>query len=123
MNYCRQFSHYVTPSQTVVEIADQGLGFDPKTIADPVAPENLERPSGRGLFLIRYYMTSVRFNECGNHLTLYKNNSNSTCAKAAAPSTSYSEQPVGRRSAATPWLDSQGLRYFASAGTRFYRLN
>jgi serine/threonine-protein kinase RsbW len=70
-------SCYVSPSQIVVEIEDQGLGFDPETIADPLAPENLERPSGRGLFLIRYYMTSVRFNERGNRLTLCKNNSNS----------------------------------------------
>ena len=69
-------SYDVTPSQIVVEIEDQGLGFDPATIADPLAPENLERPAGRGLFLIRYYMTTVRFNERGNRLTLCKNNSN-----------------------------------------------
>jgi len=70
-------SYYVTPSETVVQIEDQGLGFDPETIAGPLAPEFLERPSGRGLFLIRYYMTAVRFNERGNRLTMCKNNSNS----------------------------------------------
>ncbi len=54
------------------EIEDQGPGFDPKKVPDPLAPENLERPSGRGIFLIRYYMTWVKFNDRGNCLTLCK---------------------------------------------------
>jgi serine/threonine-protein kinase RsbW len=79
-------SYQVTPSQTVMEIEDQGLGFDPETIADPLAPENLERPSGRGLCLIRYYMTVVRFNERGNRLTMCKYNSNSRTTRHLAKS-------------------------------------
>jgi len=56
----------------VTEIQDEGPGFNPDNIPDPLAPENLESPTGRGLFLIRYYMTSITFNERGNCLTLYK---------------------------------------------------
>ena len=69
--------YHVTSRRAVVQIEDEGLGFDPETIADPTAPENLELASGRGLLLIRYYMTSVRFNERGNRITLCKENSNS----------------------------------------------
>ena len=52
----------VVSHQAIAEIEDQGPGFDPEAIPDPLAPENLERPFGRGLFLMRYYMTSVSFN-------------------------------------------------------------
>ena len=67
-----QVNFQVSPSQVLVDVEDQGPGFDPDAVPDPLAPENLERPSGRGLFLIRYYMTWVRFNERGNRLTMCK---------------------------------------------------
>jgi serine/threonine-protein kinase RsbW len=56
----------------LVEIEDEGSGFDPHQVADPSAPENWERPSGRGLLLIRHYMTWVRYNDAGNCVTLCK---------------------------------------------------
>jgi serine/threonine-protein kinase RsbW len=62
----------VTQQEVVTEIEDEGPGFDPDNIPDPLASENLERPTGRGLFLIRYYMTSVTFNERGNCVVLRK---------------------------------------------------
>jgi serine/threonine-protein kinase RsbW len=65
----------ITPERVVAEVEDQGPGFDPDKVPDPLAPENLEKPSGRGLFLIRCYMTWVRFNECGNRVTLCKTRS------------------------------------------------
>jgi serine/threonine-protein kinase RsbW len=43
----------VTEAGRVAEIEDQGRGFDPGEVADPLAPENLERSSGRGLLLMR----------------------------------------------------------------------
>lgn len=55
-----------------VVIEDEGPGFDPDRLPDPLAPENLERPGGRGVFLIRHYMTSVHFNDRGNRVTLRK---------------------------------------------------
>lgn len=49
-----------------VRIQDEGPGFDPNAVPDPTDPEYLERPCGRGLTLIRYYMSEVLFNDCGN---------------------------------------------------------
>ena len=41
-------------------VRDQGEGFDPAAVADPLAPENLLKSSGRGIFLIRNFMDEVR---------------------------------------------------------------
>jgi serine/threonine-protein kinase RsbW len=65
-------SYSVTSQQIVTEIEDQGPGFNPQLVPDPLAPENLERPGGRGVFLMRHYMTSVQYNERGNRVTLCK---------------------------------------------------
>lgn len=43
-----------------IRVRDQGDGFDPDTLADPLAPENLLKASGRGIFLIRSFMDDVR---------------------------------------------------------------
>ncbi|TSC71709.1 MAG: anti-sigma regulatory factor, serine/threonine protein kinase [Parcubacteria group bacterium Gr01-1014_38] len=44
-----------------IKVEDQGEGFDPTSVPDPTLLENLEKPSGRGLFLMRTYMDEVRF--------------------------------------------------------------
>jgi serine/threonine-protein kinase RsbW len=44
----------------VVRVRDEGRGFDPSTVADPLAPENLLKSGGRGIFLIRTFMDDVR---------------------------------------------------------------
>src|ERR1700721_1717672 len=44
-------------NQFLIEIQDEGRGFDPEGLPDPLAPENLERPGGRGVFLMRHYMS------------------------------------------------------------------
>lgn len=53
-------------------IADEGTGFQPDDVPDPTAPENLERPSGRGLMLMRHYMTAVDYNDRGNVVSMCK---------------------------------------------------
>lgn len=55
-----------------VRVTDDGPGFDPDTLPDPTLDENLERPHGRGVMLIRAYMTEVSFNERGNSITMIK---------------------------------------------------
>jgi serine/threonine-protein kinase RsbW len=60
----------VSPDEALVAVEDQGPGFDPGRVPDPLAPENLEKPSGRGLLLMRHYLTEVRFNGRGNAVTL-----------------------------------------------------
>lgn len=49
-----------TPGSLVITITDQGKGLDPSKIADPLAPENLLKQSGRGIFLIRSFMDDVQ---------------------------------------------------------------
>ncbi len=55
-----------------IEIADEGAGFDPADVPDPTAPENLEKPSGRGILLMRSYMTRVEYNRAGNMVVMEK---------------------------------------------------
>lgn len=63
-----------TGSSLVISIADQGEGLDPETLPDPLAPENLLRGTGRGIFLIRSFMDEVHFRQLhpGTELTLIK---------------------------------------------------
>lgn len=53
-------------------ISDEGPGFREQDVPDPCAPENLLRPSGRGLLLIRSIMDEVSYNGRGNVLTMVK---------------------------------------------------
>ena len=53
-----------------INIIDQGDGFDPNSVPDPTEPENVEIPSGRGLVLMRAYMSEVRHIEPGNHVRM-----------------------------------------------------
>jgi serine/threonine-protein kinase RsbW len=60
----RVFVEFETAAAAVPElrirVRDQGEGFDPEMIADPLAPENLLKSSGRGIFLIRNFMDDVQ---------------------------------------------------------------
>jgi len=58
-------------------IRDEGPGFDPSQLPDPTDPENLIKPSGRGILLIRTFMDDVSFNETGNEITMVKRSSTS----------------------------------------------
>lgn len=48
------------PDELVIRVEDEGEGFDPAEIADPLAPENILKSSGRGIFLIRSFMDDVQ---------------------------------------------------------------
>ena len=48
------------PTQLTVRVVDQGEGFDPVEVADPLAPENLLKSSGRGIFFMRNFMDDLR---------------------------------------------------------------
>ncbi len=62
----------VDPERVRIEITDEGSGFDPADVPDPTDEDNLELPSGRGLMLMRTYMSSVTFNEYGNQVVMEK---------------------------------------------------
>jgi serine/threonine-protein kinase RsbW len=47
------------PSELAVCVRDQGQGFDPNCLPDPLAPENILRTSGRGIYLMRQFMDDV----------------------------------------------------------------
>lgn len=64
--------YHVCTERFECSVADQGDGFDPAAVPDPTTAENLERPCGRGLMLMRHYMTRVSFNASGNSVFLYK---------------------------------------------------
>ena len=59
-----------SPSELQLAIEDRGPGFDPNAVPDPTLDQNLEVPSGRGLMLMRAYMTAVTFNPAGNRVTM-----------------------------------------------------
>jgi len=60
--------------EMIVTIADEGTGFVPEEVPDPLAPENLLKQSGRGIFLMRTFMDEVRFRKLnsGTELILMK---------------------------------------------------
>ncbi len=63
-----------TGNDLVIVIADQGHGFNPDKVPDPLAAENLLRGTGRGIFLIRSLMDEVHFRQLhpGTEMTLIK---------------------------------------------------
>jgi serine/threonine-protein kinase RsbW len=54
----------------VVRVADEGEGFDPDSLPDPTAPENLLRPSGRGVFLMRQFADLIEYSFPANRGTV-----------------------------------------------------
>jgi serine/threonine-protein kinase RsbW len=62
----------VDDERILVEIEDEGPGFDPGEVPDPTEEDNLEKPSGRGLMLMRAFMTRVEYHGRGNKVSLEK---------------------------------------------------
>ena len=65
-----------TPERLTIRIEDQGDGFDPAELPDPVAGDNLLRHSGRGIFLMKTFMDDLRVRRLqpsGTEVTLIKN--------------------------------------------------
>lgn len=64
--------HTVDHEKTVVSIMDEGEGFLPASIPDPTLPENLIKPCGRGLFIVKHYVDSIEYNKKGNRVAVTK---------------------------------------------------
>ena len=56
------FTPVNAPTEFVVKVTDQGEGFEPEAVADPLAPENILKSSGRGIFFMRSFMDDVQLN-------------------------------------------------------------
>jgi serine/threonine-protein kinase RsbW len=70
-----RFSIHKDTDRLTVRIIDEGEGFDVESVPDPLAPENLFRNSGRGIFLIRSFMDDCRIRRLepgGTEVTLVK---------------------------------------------------
>src|SRR5438094_1015285 len=66
----------LTPERLTIRIADQGDGFDPDQLPDPLSGDNLLRHSGRGIFLMKAFMDDLRVRRLepsGTEVTLVKN--------------------------------------------------
>lgn len=63
----------ISDAKVRVAIEDRGPGFKPAELPDPTAEENIELAHGRGIMLIRAYMSSVTFNESGNRVEMVYN--------------------------------------------------
>ena len=73
----------VTPHETRISVEDKGPGFSPEAVPDPTLDENLEQPGGRGLLLMRAYMSDVRYNDRGNRVSMVYVNPSSRPSKPA----------------------------------------
>lgn len=63
----------VTSEAFKASVTDEGCGFKPDHLPDPTRHENIERPCGRGVMLMKAYMSQVTYNDQGNCVTLVKN--------------------------------------------------
>ena len=57
------------------KVEDEGKGFDHSNLPDPTSPENLEKPGGRGIFLMKHLSDEVEFDDNGRvvQLSFYMN--------------------------------------------------
>lgn len=62
----------VTPTLVQIEVTDQGPGFDPSSIPDCTLEERLDVPNGRGVMLMRSFMTKLEYNAEGNRVLMEK---------------------------------------------------
>jgi len=62
----------MTREEAAFIVRDEGPGFDPGLVRNPIDPENLDRPCGRGILLMQTFMDEVRFNPQGNEVTMIK---------------------------------------------------
>lgn len=62
----------ISPQIVRIQIVDEGNGFDPAKVPDPTDPDRLESPAGRGVMLMKAFMSRVKYNPSGNCVVLEK---------------------------------------------------
>lgn len=75
-----QVTYEVEGDRVMFTVTDQGPGFDYYNLPDPTAPENLEKPTGRGVFLMKHLADQVIFSDNGRMVELYFKTHNDTLA-------------------------------------------
>jgi serine/threonine-protein kinase RsbW len=67
--------YHASPAEVLLEVTDEGPGFNPYLFMEPLEGTVPGRFTGQGLFLMRVYMTWIRFNQRGNRVTFCKQRS------------------------------------------------
>lgn len=62
----------VSAERIYIEVQDEGVGFNPEAVPDCTDEEFIDRPCGRGIMLMRSFMSRVEYNDCGNVVKLEK---------------------------------------------------
>lgn len=57
-----KISARIDNGKLIITVKDEGVGFDPARIPDPTEPDNLMKDSGRGVYLMRFYMDDLKYN-------------------------------------------------------------
>ena len=63
----------VAHKEIIIEVTDQGNGYDFNNIPDPTLPENLEKPGGRGVFIMKTLCDKIKFYDSGRKIKLIFN--------------------------------------------------
>jgi serine/threonine-protein kinase RsbW len=61
----------VSPKELCFAVKDEGPGFDFENVADPTAPENIEKENGRGIYLMRHLADRVEFEDNGKEVRIF----------------------------------------------------
>ena len=64
-------AYEIEPDQIAFTVTDEGQGFDYLNLPDPTDPENIEKPTGRGVFLMKHLADQIIFSEHGRVVELY----------------------------------------------------
>lgn len=55
----------------IMKVRDEGIGFDYKNLPSPLEDDNMLKPSGRGVYMVKKVMDKIRFNNAGNEITMF----------------------------------------------------
>jgi serine/threonine-protein kinase RsbW len=64
-------SYEIEGDNLIFTVSDEGPGFDFYNLPDPTAPENIEKPTGRGIFLMKHLADQVIFSDNGRSVEMY----------------------------------------------------
>lgn len=64
------FSFEYNQREYLFKVQDKGIGFDPDSIPDPTLPENLDKPDGRGIFIMKNLSDEVSFEDKGRRVEI-----------------------------------------------------
>jgi serine/threonine-protein kinase RsbW len=83
-----KIDYSIEPDKIEICMTDEGEGFDPEVIPDPRYGDNLYKPAGRGMLLMRSFMDVVEYNKQGNSVRMIRYKEKRNPPKTAAASSS-----------------------------------